>query len=192
MDLPAGGDEMPAKLRQLTGSGRCAEELGRLHEDDGATDAADKTAHDGCGDKIEYLSRAQRREQQQPQRRIKRQHRNEREGLFRAERNAERGENCPDHGRRGGVHTEDKLRRGGKEREQQHWQHRAVQPIHRGQTRNLRVAHRDRDGHSGDDHAGEQILWQILFFVPLQGRENRQLHGAHRSFTVRRRTSGRA
>ena len=42
------------------------------------------------------------------------------------------------------------------------------------------------------DHAGEQILWQILFFVPLQGRENRQLHGAHRSFTVRRRTSGRA
>ena len=183
---------MPRQLRQLAGSSRATEELWGLHEDDGAADAADESAHDGRGDEVEYLPRAQRREQQQPERGIKRQHRDEGDSLARPERDAERREHRAHHGRRGGVHTEDKLRRGGKEREQQHWQHRAVQPIHRGQTRNLRVAHRDRDGHRGDDHAGEQILWQILFFVPPQGRENRQLHGAHRSFTVRRRTSGRA
>ena len=164
---------MPQQLEQLARARARAKQLRHLHEDDLAADAADEPAHDGLGDVIDGPVRAHEREHCQPQRDVERQHRHDAHGLRAAGCDAERGEHRADHGGGRGIHAEDEFPRRAEHRKEQDRDQRPVQTVDRRQTRQLGIAHGDRDGQQRNEHAGKQIRSELLPVIAPQGGKQR-------------------
>ena len=120
MDLHSG--QMPHQLRQLTGAGGAAHELGQLHQNDGAADAADESPHHGGRYEPQHPPRPQQGKQQQPYPHVEGQNRHHPLRLGGAHGDAHASQHAADHGRRGGIHAEDELRRRRQQRKQDHRQ----------------------------------------------------------------------
>ena len=165
--------DVPQQLEELARAGAGAEQLRYLHEDDLAADAADEPAHNGLGDVIHGSVRAHEREHRQPQRDVERQHRHDAHGLRAAGCDAERGEHRADHGGGRGIHAEDEFPRRAEHRKEQDRDQRPVQAVDRRQTRQLGIAHGDRDGQQRNEHAGKQIRPELLPVIAPQGGKQR-------------------